>query len=121
MKTILISAAFAAIAVTAPAAQAQNAAGVAAGVATGAVVGGALAVGIVDAQRPRFRSYVVSRSHPSYRWGESVRIGAVLPDDGIEYYDVPEDYGVRGHRYTVVNGETVLVEPRTRRVIQVIE
>jgi hypothetical protein len=28
---------------------------------------------------------------------------------------------VRDHRYTVVNDRVVLVEPRTRRVVQVIE
>jgi hypothetical protein len=30
---------------------------------------------------------------------------------------VPPEYGVRDHRYTVVNGRTVLVEPRTRRIV----
>jgi hypothetical protein len=34
---------------------------------------------------------------------------------------VPPEYGVRDYRYTVVNGRTVLVEPRTRRIVEVIE
>jgi hypothetical protein len=28
---------------------------------------------------------------------------------------------VRDYRYTVVNGRTVLVEPRTRRIVEIVE
>jgi hypothetical protein len=45
----------------------------------------------------------------------------VLPSTGVEYYEVPAEYGVRDYRYTVVNNRTVLVDPRTHRVIQVID
>ena len=86
----------------------------------GGVVGGV--AGILGAdQAPRFRSYVVEQRHPSYQYREDVRTGVILPEDGVTYYEVPPDYGVRGYRYTVVNGRTVLVEPQTRRIIQVIE
>jgi hypothetical protein len=34
---------------------------------------------------------------------------------------VPPEYGVRDHRHTVVNGRTVLVEPRTRRIVEIVE
>jgi hypothetical protein len=34
---------------------------------------------------------------------------------------VPQTFGGTPYRYTVVNGETVLVEPRSRRIMQVIE
>jgi hypothetical protein len=44
----------------------------------------------------------------------------VLPEAGVTYYDVPPEYSVREYRYTVVNETPVLVEPRTRRVIEVI-
>jgi len=43
----------------------------------------------------------------------------VLPDDGV--YDVPPEYGVREYRYTVVNGRTVLVEPRAWRIVEIVE
>jgi len=33
--------------------------------------------------------------------------------DGVTYYDVPQEYGVRDYRYTVVNGRTVLIDPHT--------
>ena len=94
----------------------------------GAVVGGVIGGGVggvsgilgVD-QRPRFRSYVVERHVPSYRYREDVRIGAVLPEEGVTYYDVPPEYGVREYRYTVVNDRTVLVDPRTHRIVEVVE
>ena len=72
-------------------------------------------------ERPRFRSYVVEQRRPSYQYREDVRVGAVLPEQGVTYYDVPPEYGVREYRYTVVNGRTVLVEPRTRRVVEIVE
>ena len=43
------------------------------------------------------------------------------PRTGVSYYDVPPEYGVHNYRYTVVNGRTVLVEPRTRRIVEIIE
>jgi len=86
----------------------------------GGVVGGVTGVLGVD-ERPRFRSYVVDQRRPSYQYREDLRVGAVLPDDGVTYYDVPPEYGVREYRYTVVNGRTVLVEPRTRRIVEIVE
>lgn len=86
----------------------------------GGVVGGVAGVLGAD-QRPRFRSYVVEQRRPSYKYAEEVRVGAVLPSEGITYYEVPAEYGVKGYRYTVVNGRTVLVEPRTHRVVEIVE
>jgi Protein of unknown function (DUF1236) len=86
----------------------------------GGVVGGVNGVLGVD-DRPRFRSYVVEQHRPSYQYNEDVRIGAVLPEAGVSYYDVPPEYGARDYRYTVVNGRTVLVDPRTHRIVEVLE
>ena len=86
----------------------------------GGVVGGVTGVLGVD-ERPRFRSYVVEQRRPSFQYREDVRVGAVLTDDGVTYYDVPPEYGAREYRYTVVNGRTVLVEPRTRRIVEIVE
>ncbi len=86
----------------------------------GGVVGGVAGVLGVD-QQPRFRSYVVDQHRPSYRYREDVAVGAVLPEEGVAYYDVPPEYGVRDYRYTVVNDRTVLVDPRTRRIVEVVE
>jgi hypothetical protein len=86
----------------------------------GGVVGGVSGILGVD-ERPRFRGYVVEQRRPSYRYREEVRVGAVLPEEGVTYYDVPPEYGARDYRYTVVNDRTVLVEPRTRRIVEVVE
>jgi hypothetical protein len=86
----------------------------------GGVVGGVAGVLGVDA-RPRFREYAVREHHPSYRYSSDVRVGAVLPEQGVTYYDVPPEYGAREYRYTVVNDRTVLVDPRTHRIVDVVE
>jgi hypothetical protein len=44
-----------------------------------------------------------------------------LPSAGVSYYEVPAEYGVKDYRYTVVNNRTVLVDPRTHRIVQIIE
>lgn len=94
--------------------------GAAVGGVIGGVVGGVAGVLGVD-QRPRFRSYVVERHHPSYTYSNDLAVGAILPGDGVTYYDVPQEYGVSNYRYTVVNGRTVLVEPGTRRIVEIVE
>jgi len=87
----------------------------------GGVVGGVNGVLGVD-DRPRFHRYVVEQRRPSYQYREDVRVGAVLPEEGVTYYDVPPEYAAaREYRYTVVNGRTVLVEPRTRRIVEIVE
>ena len=106
---------------------AQSGGGAAAGAATGAVGGavvgagvGAVAGGLAEAQQPRFRQYVVTQSRPSVRVQEEVRVGAVLPASGVTYYEVPAEYGVQNYRYTVVNDQVVLVDPGSRRIVQVV-
>jgi uncharacterized protein DUF1236 len=77
--------------------------------------------GIAVAQRPAFREYIVRERVPTFTIPDRVIVGGVLPEAGITYYDVPQTYGATPYRYTVVNGRTVLVEPRSRRIVQVVE
>jgi Protein of unknown function (DUF1236) len=77
--------------------------------------------GIAVDQRPAFREYIVRERVPNYTVPDRVIVGGVLPESGVTYYDVPQTYGVTPYRYTVVNGQTVLVEPRSRRIVQVVE
>jgi Protein of unknown function (DUF1236) len=70
-------------------------------------------------QRPAFRDYVVEQRVPAFHIPDRVVVGATLPETGITYYDVPQRFGATTYRYTVVNGETVLVEPRSRRIVEV--
>ena len=84
-------------------------------------VGGGIAGLLGIEERPRFRQYVVRENRTSYRYEDDVRVGVVLPQSGVQYYEVPAEYGVRDYRYTVVNDRVVLVDPRTRRVVQIVE
>jgi hypothetical protein len=77
--------------------------------------------GIAVEERPAFREYIVRERVPNYTIPDRVVVGGVLPEIGVTYYDVPQTFGAMPYRYTVVNGRTVLVEPRSRRIIQVIE
>jgi len=94
-----------------------------AGAAVGAVGGaaaGAIVGGIAADQRPAFRTYVTEQKVPSVTYKEQVVVGATLPDT-ITYREVPAKYGKTEYRYTVVNNKTVLVEPKTRKIVQIIE
>lgn len=77
--------------------------------------------GISSELAPRFHRYVVEQRAPSYSYDQPVVVGATLPASGVTYYPVPEEYGVSNYRYTVINNRPVLVEPSTRRIVQVIE
>jgi len=95
-------------------------------ITTGVVRGGSVIVnedvdGIPVDQRPAFREYIVRERVPNYAIPDRVIVGGVLPEVGVTYYDVPQTYGVTPYRYTVVNGQTVLVDPRSRRIVQVVE
>ena len=83
----------------------------------GAIVGGIL--GVQD--RPRFREYAVQHRQPAYRYTDEVRVGLILPETGPTYYDVPGEYHVQGYRYAYVNDHVVLVDPRTRQIVDIIE
>lgn len=134
MRTLMI-AAVSALSVLSGAAIAQEG-GAAAGAATGAVGGaivggpvgavvggaaGAVVGGLASSDERRFREYTVREKRPSYTYREDVRVGATLPERGVTYYDVPSEYKVSKYKYTIVNDRPVLVDPGTRRVIQVID
>lgn len=86
----------------------------------GGVAGGVAGVIGVD-ERPRFRAYVEEEDVPSFHYRGAVRVGTVLPRRGVTYYEVPREYGATEYRYTVVNDVPVIVEPRTRRIVEVID
>lgn len=94
----------------------------------GAVVGGAVgaAVGTANGilgidRRERFRIYAAGERRPSFPLRGPVRVGTVLPEDGVVYYDVPPEFALPNVNYTVVNDHPVLVDPRTRRIVEVID
>lgn len=94
----------------------------------GALVGGAIgaAVGTANGilgvdRRARFRIYALGEHRPSVMLSGPVRVGTVLPEDGVVYYDVPREFALPEYSYTIVNGHPVLVDPRSRRIVEVIE
>lgn len=102
-----------------------GAVGAGVGAATGAV---GTATGIVGSilgveQRPRFHEYVQEQNYPSYSWRRDVRVGAVLPRSGVTYYAIPNDYSSMNgrYRYARVNDRTVIVDPRTRRIVDIVD
>ena len=130
-KLLLAGAVLASLAPAAAFAQGGAAAGAATGAVGGAVVGGpvgaavggvtgAIVGGIADQQQPEFRTYVTTQKVPSYTYKEEVRVGAVLPESGVTYHEVPSEYKVKGYKYTVVNNTPVLVEPSSHKIVQVI-
>src|SRR5262245_18437071 len=115
MRNRILAIAAIAAAVGAPiAAQAQS------DMTTGAVRGQTVVVdpdagGIAVDQRPAFREYIIRERVPNYAVPDRVVVGRVLPETGVTFYDVPQSFAV------TPNGTTVLVEPRTRRIVQVVE
>ena len=117
MRNRILAIAAVAAAIGAPiAAQAQT---------VGIVRGGSVVIdddqGIAVEQRPAFREYIIRERVPNYTIPDQVIVGGVLPEVGVTTYDVPQTYGMTPYRYTVVNGRTVLVEPRSRRIVQVVD
>jgi hypothetical protein len=119
------------VAVAMAACQTRTGTGAAAGAATGALVGGPVgaAVGAVaggavgalsEANEPRFREFVVREMRPSYTYQGDIVVGTVLPSTGVVFYEIPAEYGIQRYRYTIINGRTVLVDPTTRTVVQII-
>jgi hypothetical protein len=87
--------------------------------------GGAAATGsisIAPEQRTKIREFVTKEQRASVPApsGFSVGVGATLPQT-VEVYPFPADVGVTQYRYSVVGGQTVIVDAGTRRIVQVIE
>lgn len=75
---------------------------------------GTLKVGTVIQPPAEVQTYVTThRIEPVYLNGEVV-VGATLPSS-VVVHDIPE----YRYRYTTVNGQTVLVEPGTNRIVHV--
>ncbi|ETX14616.1 hypothetical protein OCH239_21670 [Roseivivax halodurans JCM 10272] len=85
-----------------------------AAVAAGAIVGAATGAAGADVEENTVTYVQQNPVEPVYLNGE-VAVGAGVPQD-VEVYSVPEaDY-----QYLNVNQQTVIVDPETRRIVQVI-
>lgn len=129
MRNYMLASAVA-IAVMAPTfafAQASTATGAVGGAAAGAVVGGPVgavvggtvgaAIGAAAEPPVEVRTYVTREMVPSVRVTEKVVVGEPLPAT-VVLRPVPN---YTEYSFAVVNEKRVIVEPRTRKVIQIIE
>lgn len=79
-------------------------------------------VTIAPEQRTKIKQYVVQQKVKPVTMKERVTVGATLPAD-VEFVAVPSDWGpeLSRYRYVYTDNRVVLVEPSSRRVIQVID
>lgn len=71
-------------------------------------------------QKPAFLTYVKRQHMQSGLLVKHVSVGDILPDSGVIYYGIPLSYGAPFYRCVVIDGEIVIADPSTGRVIQVV-
>lgn len=72
---------------------------------------------VVQEMPTQVRTYVMQQSAPSVSYEGDVLVGRVLP----QHVDVHVVDGYDNYAYTVVNERRVILDPGTRRVIQVLD
>ncbi len=82
----------------------------------------AQAVVIAPEQRTIIKEYVVQEKVRPFRMQSRVTVGATLPAE-VELAPVPETWGptFRSYRYVYTGDDVVLVDPSSRRVVQIID
>ena len=63
------------------------------------------------------RTYVLEQKSPSVTFEGDIAVGTALPDT-VEIHTIPDQ---ADYSYVIVNNKRVLVNPKTRAVIEVIE
>ncbi len=71
-------------------------------------------------QQSKVKTYVMKEKPASVKVTETVSVGTALPSS-VTLRTLPSDVGVTQYRYAVVNDKTVLVEPSSRKIVQIIE
>ena len=77
---------------------------------------------IAPEQRQVIKEYVVKEKVRPHKLQSRVTVGATLPAD-VELAPVPETWGpsFRSYRYVYTGDDVVLVDPSSRRVVEVID
>ena len=77
---------------------------------------------VIAPQQTHIREYVTERKIKPVIVQERVTVDAVLPAD-VELVAVPSDWGpdLSRYRYVYTNDHVVLVDPSSRRVVQIVE
>ena len=81
-----------------------------------------VSVTIAPEQRTKIKQYVVEKKMKPITVKERITVGASLPSD-VELVEVPGDWGpeLSRYRYVYSGDDVVLVEPSSRRVVQIID
>ena len=89
---------------------------------SGQAIAQGVAVEIAPEQRTKIKEYVVKQKVAPVTVQERVTVGATLPAS-VELRTVPSDWGpsVSKYRYVYHDNHVVLVEPSSRKVIQIID
>ncbi len=133
LRALTIPAALIVAALPLAACQTGTASGAAGGAVAGAVVGGpvgaavggaagaAVGAALTPDESTRVREYVVTQRRPSVRVTDEVIVGTPLPPR-VRVYSVPRSVGLeRTYSYSVVNDRTVVVDPQTREIVEIID
>jgi uncharacterized protein DUF1236 len=82
----------------------------------------AQAVVIAPEQRTVIREYVVKEKIRPHQFQSRVTVGATLPAD-VELAPVPQAWGPSfgSYRYVYTGNDVVLVDPSSRRVVEIID
>lgn len=77
--------------------------------------------GLVTAeQRPQLREFALTHRDKELKVVADFRVGSVLPAD-TALFDIPPEFNLARYRLALANQKTLLVDPATRRVEEVIE
>lgn len=71
-------------------------------------------------QRPRLREHALKHREGELRLQTDIRVGTVLPADAA-LIDIPAEFGLDRYRLALANQKTLLVDPASRRVEEVID
>jgi hypothetical protein len=84
--------------------------------------GPSASITLAPEQRTRIKQYVVQQKVKPATVKERIAVGGTLPAD-VELQMVPNDWGpeVSKYRYVYSDNHVVLVEPSSRRVVQIVE
>lgn len=78
-------------------------------------------VGAMDEQQAAaFKKYVMGKKHASHAYKDKIVMGAMMPMEGMEMFDVPADYTSGKYQYVHLNEDWVVIDTKTHKVVQII-
>ncbi len=75
---------------------------------------------LTSEDRSFIKEYHSRGKNPSVKYDRDVSVGHELPESGL-YYPIEGRESLSDYRYSIINDKTVLVDPRTRRIIEILD